>query len=172
MATVHFSLGGSGMLRRTATVALSATFVIILTFEANTVWSQTNSNARIGALITGSFWKHTQASQKRIDEDTLQGHSARSLSRSRQVLDQSTAVTTPNHTPIGGLAHFPRSVVTNINDSPPIYIAIQGPQQPNLGPQRAQQLLDSLNTDSSLKQSNVSQTDLPSQQFSKKIKFR
>lgn len=159
------------MLRRTATVALSATFVIILTFEANTVWSQTNSNARIGALITGSFWKHTQASQKQIDEDTLQGHSARSLSRSRQVLDQSTAVTTPNHTPIGGLAHFPRSVVTNINDSPPIYIAIQGPQQPNLGPQRAQQLLDSLNTDSSLKQSNVSQTDLPSQQFIKKIKL-
>ena len=164
------------MLRRTATVALSATFVIILTFEANTVWSQTNSNARIGALITGSFWKHTQASQKRIDEDTLeaistQSHSARSLSHSRQVLDQSTAVTTPNHTPIGGLAHFPRSVVTNINDSPPIYIAIQGPQQPNLGPQRAQQLLDSLNTDSSLKQSNVSQTDLPSQQFIKKIKL-
>ena len=164
------------MLRRTATVALSATLVIILTFEANTVWSQTNSNARIGALITGSFWKHTQASQKRIDEDTLeaistQSHSARSLSHSRQVLDQSTAATTPNHTPIGGLAHFPRSVVTNINDSPPIYIAIQGPQQPNLDPQRAQQLLDSLDTDPGLKQSNVSQTDLPSQQFSKKIKL-
>ena len=177
MATVRFSLGGSGMLRRTATVAFSATLVIILTFEANTVWSQTNSNARVGALITGSFWKHTHAAQKRIDQDTIQAvspqnRSALSLSSSRQVPDQSTdpsAGIIPNHTPFDGLTHFPHSVVTNINDSPPIFIAVQDPQQRNLDPQRAQQILDSLNTDSNLKQSNISQTDLLRQQISKKI---
>jgi len=167
------------MLRRTATVAFSATLVIILTFEANTVWSQTNSNARVGALITGSFWKHTHAAQKRIDQDTIQAvspqnRSALSLSSSRQVLDQSTdpsARIVPNHIPLDGLAHFPHSVVTNINDSPPISIAIQDPQQRNLDPQRAQQILDSLNTDSNRKQSNISQTDLLRQQLSKKIKL-